>query len=1030
MQPTLLLAPAGRGKTRYVIQRIQETLAAEPLTPITVILPNQMRVSEFRRRLAAAGGVLGVNLVTFHTLYAEILGHAGQPRARLFAPVQVRLLRSIIDQLCQENQLLHYAPLRTKPGFITALQTIIEELKRARIEPDDFSAAVLGLDANLAEIADIYDHYQNWLLAHDWADPEGQGWLAALALAANPQLEHGLRLLVVNGFDEFNPTQLGVLTLLAQRANETIITLTGDLEHPHRLAHRRFRRAQQAVTTALDISPATLPSPSPGPSLPDHLAYLETHLFESTRQRVSESPIPHSSFAIPQFLEAQTHSAEARAALRWIKTHLVQDNLEISDVAILARDIAPYRPFLEETAAEFGLPLRILGGLSLAENPAVSALLSLLSIPALDWPHNPVLAAWRSPYFDWSAESIQPKDAAVLDIVTRLGRVISGRNQWRDAFDLLAQKESVAAKVMDDEDFYSPLPMGEGPGVRDKFDAFISRMTPPTHGSVRDYTAFIENLIGDDPALATRYTSPEDDTSLRVVARARENLTTGERDVTALRVFKDVLRGLVLAESVLETDTLDYADFFAELRGAVEAATYSALPETGVLAASVLDGRGLSFRAVAILGLSEGEFPQREKEDPFLSEIDRAALRERGLPIETKLHGDEVTFFYQAVTRASEHLLLCRPYLADDGQLWEPSPYWLQVWRMFGQPPPQRVRPEDSLQPEQAASPVEFTQASGELDPYLQRGIAILQSRLTEQSANHFNGHLPELSPSFTTQYASNYGWSASKLESYGTCPFYFYIAYALELEPRTPPEEGYDVRMLGSMLHQILEFTYARAADPTNLEECLQRMPAIASEVFDAAPAEYGFRPTPLWQIQQTELTDILEQTILALAEISQGHTPRHFEPRFGMGNPSLILQTEIGNVRLHGYIDRIDAGSDGSLRIIDYKAGSAAISPRHLQEGYRLQLPVYALAARDALSLGEIAGGFYWHIGKAAASSLKLEKYPGGIQAAFETAVQHVANHVKHIRAGRFSPDPPKGGCPFYCPAIGFCWRYRKSF
>jgi ATP-dependent helicase/DNAse subunit B len=291
-------------------------------------------------------------------------------------------------------------------------------------------------------------------------------------------------------------------------------------------------------------------------------------------------------------------------------------------------------------------------------------------------------------------------------------------------------------------------------------------------------------------------------------------------------------------------------------------------------------------------------------------------------------------------------------------------------------------------------------------------------------------GQLPELSDSLTNRYSPSFGWSASKLESYGTCPFYFYIAYALELEPRTPPEEGYDVRMLGSMLHQILEFTYGRAADPTDLDECLQLLPAIAQEVFEAAPVEYGFRPTPLWQLQQRELTAILEQTITALAEISQGYTPRHFEPRFGMGNPSLILQTEIGAVRLHGYIDRVDAAPDGRLRIIDYKAGSAAISSRHLEEGYRLQLPIYALAARDALGLGEIAGGFYWHIGKAAASSLKLEKYPGGVNAAFETAMQHVASHVKNIRAGQFNPQAPQSGCPHYCPALEFCWQYRKSF
>jgi ATP-dependent helicase/DNAse subunit B len=235
---------------------------------------------------------------------------------------------------------------------------------------------------------------------------------------------------------------------------------------------------------------------------------------------------------------------------------------------------------------------------------------------------------------------------------------------------------------------------------------------------------------------------------------------------------------------------------------------------------------------------------------------------------------------------------------------------------------------------------------------------------------------------------------------------------------------------MLGSMLHEILEFTYQRVEDATDLDACLQCMPEIAGEVFAVAPAKYGFRPTPLWEMQQSELTAILEHTITALDEASQGYTPSHFEPRFGMGNPSLTLRTEIGDVRLHGYIDRVDTGSDGRLRIIDYKAGSAAISPRHLQEGRRLQLPIYALAARDALGLGEVAGGFYWHIGKAAASSLKLEKYPNGVQAAFDTVAQHVGSHVRDIRAGRFSPQPPKDGCPHYCPAIAFCWQYRKGF
>ena len=73
----------------------------------------------------------------------------------------------------------------------------------------------------------------------DWVDADGQGWLAAIALEQNPSLLSGLSLFV-DGFDEFNPTQLHLLRLLAGRASVCTVTLAGDLQNPDRLAHRRL----------------------------------------------------------------------------------------------------------------------------------------------------------------------------------------------------------------------------------------------------------------------------------------------------------------------------------------------------------------------------------------------------------------------------------------------------------------------------------------------------------------------------------------------------------------------------------------------------------------------------------------------------------------------------------------------------------------------------------------------------------------------------------------------------------------------
>src|SRR5579859_860272 len=1062
MTVSLLIAPAAHGKTEQALALIREARAptgaagARPgLAPIAVILPNQVQRVAFRERLAAAGGAIGVTLYTFYGLYAELLARAGQPLPELDGGAQTRLLRVVIGDLASRGRLHHFAPLRDKPGFAAVLREAIEELKRARVSPEDFERATRGLGSRLEELAALYASYQRWLLDHRWADPEGLGWLGALALERDPALGADLRLLVVDGFDEFNPTQLAVLTQLAARAQECLITLTGD-PHRQRLAQRRFQRAEQQLLQAAGVrrpAPVEASPSAPTAHVAGDLARLEAYLFEAPRP-----PAAVTSSGAVVFLEAQTRAAEARAALRWIKQCLVHDGLAPNEVAVLARSIDAYRPFLEETAREFGLPLRLVGGAPLAESSIVGALLSLLALPAepAEWRPRDLLTVWRSPYFDWAALGLDAAQAATLDAVSRLGRVVQGLEQWREALRRVAAPSPAGFADEAEAELSRPAPEAVSK-ARAAFEAFIGRLRLPARAPLPDYVAFVENLIGDEPAppwsLPRAEEAPPAAPALNLAARALAEPQTAARDMAALRTFKDVLRGLVLSETLVADRSADwdYAAFVYALQQAVEGASFqtplphffaddNASPDeaddaprretAGITVAAVLDARGLSFRAAAILGLAEGEFPLAEREMPLLREADRAALRERGLPLEPRLRGDEVTIFYEAVTRARERLLLCRPYLADDGQPWEPSAYWRQARRLMGEPPIIVARPEDRLAPQAVASPAEWVE-QGYAPDVISAGVAVLRARQARQAGGLHEGQLPDLAPLLAARFPATQSWSASRLEAYGACGFYFYVAHVLKLEPHPYPEEGFDMRALGGMYHAIRERLYRGAPNPADLNDLLERLPAIALAVFADAPEEYGFRPTALWEQQQAELIRVLRDTVTALAEKAEGWTPRYFEQRFGFGETALIVPTEHGAVRLHGYIDRVDVDDQGRLRIVDYKASGSPITAADLQQGHRLQLPLYALAARDALRLGEVAEGFYWHIGKAEASSLKLEKFEGGVAGAFDTARQHLAAHLAGILGGSFQPTPPEGGCPRYCPAIGFCWRYQsRSF
>lgn len=1096
MIPHLYLAPAGGGKTAYVLERIRQARAANPLASLTVILPNQAQVNAFRQRLSANGGAVGVHLNTFYTLYTQVLAWAGNPEPRLPEPVQYRLLRTIITELTGAGRLPYYAPLHNKPGFVTTLRALLEELKRARIHRDDFMRAIHALptrDSRLAELAEIYLAYQDWLLDHGWVDIEGQGWLAASALERQPTLGRTVQLLAVDGFDEFNPTQLAVLKLLAQRAAETIITLTGAVSRREagktenrqsqtaRPALRRFTRGLQSLSQTLNLEPEPLP-PVHIPLVAPPLAYLEANLFEpgaspyeagsgNERQPASKAK---SKIEPVTFIEAQNRAEEVRAALRWLKARLVRDQMAAGEVALLARDLRPYRAFIEETAAEFGLTLHLREGLNLAVNPAVAALMSLLALPLKDgpagnWAYRPLLDAWRSPYFENLAPGlISHRSADHLSAAARQGLVLHGLNQWRTALAQLVKQAAHQNKTPsppDDEEFVQSgqISPAEAQTLQYAFETFVARLTPLPQATLREYVTYVEDLIGQDPQLERpeKEESSNAGQSLGIVGQARRAEATAARDIAALRAFKDVLRGLVLAGSFFQQNTnptgntagaesITYDRFYEELRGAVQGAVYTTPPPEPLEAAlpvlSVLNSRGLSFRAVAILGLAEGEFPRAEQEDILLREEDRAALRQAGLlHLEPRLRGDEITFFYQAVTRARGQLLLCRPYLADDGQPWEPSPYWQQVRRLFATTPLFHIRPEDPLPLSEVASPQELAQTltqlgqTGlELTGYwstqaaagLRRSGVILQARLAAQAQGPFEGDLSRLAEQFRATYGPQHVWSASRLEAYGLCPHHFWLGQDLALESRRPPEEGFDVLMLGSMYHKILEEIYRQAGAAADSAQLLALLPSVAGAVFDNAPAVYGFHPTPLWDIQRRELEQILAQTLVALAEATNGSTPLVQEQIFGMRDqPPLVVQRDGDEFWVRGFIDRIDQDADGRLRIIDYKSGSTPIAARDLAEGRRLQIALYALAARNALKLGEVADGFYWHIGSARASSLKLAGYEGGLEAALDTAISYAFRHIAGVRNGRFAPAPPAAGCPGHCPGANFCWRYKTQ-
>jgi ATP-dependent helicase/DNAse subunit B len=862
--------------------------------PVWVVLPDRYQVASFRRRLAEAGGALGIHVGTFGDLFHELFIQAGMPIPLAPEPVIERLLRSAIDELLAADQLPYYANIAHTPGFLASVRDRIAELKRNLILPESFLSQVESRSPGLIEIGRIYQVYQGMMTRLDWADPDGLNWLATAALEANPALAAGWELVIVDGFDNFYPSQLATLRLLGVRLPELLITLPGDPERD-RTAHRRFQRTLKVLSAGLpDAVVESLPDPRLSKG---SLAHIERSLFEID----VEVDTPAEGLTR---LELRSPGEEAREALRWIKAQHVRRKISLEACAIIAPQPETYRPLLREAAAEFGLPLRFTHGEPLTSAPAIDSLLDLLDLVRRDWPRRLTIDALRSPYFDLRAFGLERQDATALEDVSQFGQVVEGLEIWMEALQRL--REATEDETDLEEDLRLPhLPRGRDAGrLLAGVTALAERILPPQSLTTTGWVEWLEDLLDD----------------LQTFEQAET-----PRDAASLIGLRERLRALVLGENVAAGGEVGYTRFLTELRSALESGTYmdeGDRRQPAVLVLRVLEARGLRFDCVAILGLSEGQFPEVEREDPFLPEDVR-----RDLGLEPRLNREQGGLFYQAVTRADQLLLLTRPYLAADGERWERSPFWMAVERIFTgsatriQPEAPRALPDAASAQEllfwavrKRGLPKNYKDSLGERWSTLQSAHDVLSAREDLVDNSPFEGAASDLRPQLQDRYGADHIWSSSRLEAYGTCPFDFFIGTALGLERRQIPEPGLDAAQLGSMLHAVLEEVYQGADDPADLQAVLKALPDIARRAFDDAPEEYGFRPTPLWELEKAGWLQALEETIVAIAHEEPGWIPVGFEQVFGIkGAPPLDLDLGKERISVRGFIDRIDRNNRG---------------------------------------------------------------------------------------------------------------------
>lgn len=245
--------------------------------------------------------------------------------------------------------------------------------------------------------------------------------------------------------------------------------------------------------------------------------------------------------------------------------------------------------------------------------------------------------------------------------------------------------------------------------------------------------------------------------------------------------------------------------------------------------------------------------------------------------------------------------------------------------------------------------------------------------------------------------------YSPSRLETYATCGFKYYLQRVLDIDD--PDDIGLepDARVRGGFVHDVLEDYYAELqSSPGEPVETVGNRDDREAHLLDVALASLDERfdddPTAFhreWLVQVLAgLGDPADNPYYgddAFGDPERGLLVRYLDHEFGevakstalpawfearVGQPRgdetvlredpVQVDTPYGGVTIHGMIDRIDAvpGTDPTQLVVrDYKTGRTP-SEGDTLSGLAFQLPLYALLAEGVLDDVETVGGSYYQV------------------------------------------------------------------
>jgi RecB family exonuclease len=905
-------------------------------------------------------------------------------------------------------------PLRrsaARAGFALAFERLLDELQSGGLQPGDVEAGAGTLESS-AYLGDVATLFGAYEATRERLGMVDAHGVARRAIALLGESPGAWRRPVfLYGLDDLTGNQFELLAALATSAEVTVA-----------LPYEEGKAAIAARTApllerlrAIGVATETVTDPVPANTDEPLLFHLERNFGRGDSAR-------HAPTAGLTLLRSAGERGEAEAIGAAV-ARLIAEGAEPDDVAIALRSPERRGPLIASVLESYGVPVALEAEIALTDTSVGATLLALLAA-LRGGVAAELLRFMRGPsglprgQVDWFERALRRR---------RVRTAAEALELWRERYERAPNDVATIAAALD--------------GPPQRLARVVARLAATMASRpLRDG--------GDGPVARA-----EDDRELRAAAAT----------ASALAELAEPAELAPSAEELI--DTLEAIRFRA----------WSG-PATGRVRISAAQRlRAARFEHVFVASLQDGEFPRRERRDPFLSEAQREAL---GLEPRRDVDAEERYLFHACLALPRKRLFLSYRDSDENGAAEARSPLLDDVRRLLD-PPPGEEEPdaveraiENSRDLAQvvhrigdAPSERELARAlaahGAEADaaallaeaavepPVAERVAAWVATARAVDAASRAPG--PLANPAALKSLAGVAAYGGTTLELFDGCSYRWFVSH--ELDPR-PLDPAPDALVQGGLMHAVLDRLYSERPSgdalprPSSLAAWLERGRELVAE--EAAVRELGDHPAERAIVRRVE--GLLDRFLAEEAERDGRFQPWLLEAGFGEEEARERPPLDLGGWRLHGAIDRVDRDGAGRALVIDYKLAGAVTPRAKLEEQAKLQLQLYMTAVAEQWG-AEPVGGLYHPLRGTSSRrprGLALEEAANELAAyglartdlldreAFEELLADARDRagaiVARMRSGDIRRDPgPRRGlrghdvCPPFCDFATICRRDR---